>query len=281
MTGFGNRLLSAFEEKGHLCVGIDPHPHLLRIWDFPDTPSGLREFSYRVLDLCAEHVGIIKPQVAFFERHGSEGFSVLESLIHRAHNAQILVISDAKRGDIGSTMQAYSQAWLTPEWHLSSDAITLSPYLGIDSLEETINYALLNDKGVFVLAATSNPEAQYLQTAVIAQGPYKNSTVASSIMSDIERWSYEKNPLLSVGAVVGATLNLESYGINPDFHRPFPILAPGFGHQGAKVEDATSIYGALSKYLIVSETRGLLSEGPEMSKQKIKQRVEEVANSLG
>ncbi len=281
MPSFGQRLIQAFDKYGHLCVGIDPHPHLLNEWECSDSPSGLREFSLRVIDACAEKVGIIKPQVAFYERHGAGGFTALETVINRAQDAGLLVISDSKRGDIGSTMEAYAQAWLTPEWSLSSDAITVSPYLGISALEQTVDYALSNDKGVFILAATSNPEALVPQSALVQHGEYAGSTVASTNLQTLANWSISKNPTHSVGAVLGATLEFDALGIDMNTIPEIPVLAPGFGFQGARVEDAHLTFGKQTKYLIVSETRSVLGGGRDSVKDTIARRVDEVATALG
>lgn len=281
MTGFGERLKASFDKTGHLCVGIDPHPFLLDVWECPDSAAGLREFSLRVIEACAGKVGIIKPQVAFFERHGAAGFTALETVINRAKDAEMLVISDCKRGDIGNTMEAYAQAWLTPDWSLASDAITVSPYLGIEALEQTADYAVAQNKGVFILAATSNPEALLSQSAVIQQGENAGKTVAAANLNTISNWSLSKPEKHSVGAVLGATLNLDALGINPSDYPEIPILAPGFGYQGARVEDSHTTFGPLAKYLIVSETRSVLGEGKDAAKDIISRRVDEVAAALG
>ncbi|AXE54544.1 orotidine-5'-phosphate decarboxylase [Aurantimicrobium sp. MWH-Uga1] len=278
--GFGDRLQAAFQQFGHLCVGIDPHPFLLNEWEFDDTFVSLREFSLRVIDACVGHVGIIKPQVAFYERHGAKGMEALEYIIRRAREAGLLVISDCKRGDIGSTMEAYAQAWLTPGWNLESDAITVSPYLGSGALSQTVDYALSNNKGVFILAATSNPEAALLQTAQVTQGVHQGKTVAAAMLSDVARWATEATPHNSVGAVLGATLNLPSLGIQSDDYPALPVLAPGFGFQGARVEDAKSLFGNLSTNLIVSETRSVLSAGREGVVESVTRRAGEVASAL-
>lgn len=278
--GFGDRLKAAFGQYGHLCVGIDPHPFLLNEWGYDDTAVSLREFSLRVIDACVGQVGIIKPQVAFYERHGAAGMEALEFIIRRAREAELLVISDCKRGDIGSTMEAYAQAWLTPGWSLESDAITVSPYLGSGALAQTVNYALSHNKGVFVLAATSNPEAAVLQTARVTSGIHEGKTVAASLLSDVARWATESTPAQSVGAVLGATLDLPSLGINPDDYPSVPVLAPGFGFQGARVEDARYLFGNLSSQLIVSETRSVLSAGREQVGEAVLRRAAEVASAL-
>lgn len=278
--GFGDRLDAAFAEFGHLCVGIDPHPFLLNEWMYEDTPRGLREFSLRIVDACAGQVGVIKPQVAFFERHGAQGYLALEALMERARDAGLIVIADAKRGDIGSTMQAYAQSWLAAGVPLEADALTVSPYLGVGALHETVDIALANNKGVFILAATSNPEAAVLQTSRVSQGDLQGETVAASVLSAVSRWSTEREPGMSVGAVLGATLDLPALGIQPGDYPAVPVLAPGFGFQGARVEDACSLFGPLSERLIVSETRSVLSAGREAISEAVKRRADEVANAL-
>ena len=255
-VGFGDRLQAAFQQFGHLCVGIDPHPFLLKEWEFDDTSVSLREFSLRVIDACVGQVGIIKPQVAFYERHGAKGMEALEYIIRRARDAELLVISDCKRGDIGSTMEAYAQAWLTPGWNLESDAITVSP------------------------PATSSPEAALRGAAQVTQGIHQGKTVAAAMSSDVARWATESTPLNSVGAVLGATLDLPSLGIQPDDYPALPVLAPGFGFQGARVEDAQRLFGNLSTNLIVSETRSVLSAGREGVVESVTRRAGEVASAL-
>lgn len=278
--GFGDRLSAVFEQYGHLCVGIDPHPFLLNEWQYDDTPRSLSEFSLRIVDACAGRVGIIKPQVAFYERHGSQGYVALEKLLDRARQAGLIVIADAKRGDIGSTMQAYAQSWLAAGVPLEADALTVSPYLGSGALAETVDIALANNKGVFVLAATSNPEAAELQTSRVESGVNAGRSIAAAMLADIGRWSTEREPAGSVGAVLGATLDLPSLGINPDEFPPVPVLAPGFGFQGARVEDARSKFGGLTKNLIVSETRSVLAAGREGIVDAVSRRADEVAHAL-
>lgn len=175
MSGFGRRLADAVSTRGPLCLGIDPHPELLRAWDLSVDADGLRRFC----DICvAAFTGfaVVKPQVAFFETYGAAGYTVLEHTIAALREANVLVLADAKRGDIGSTMAAYAQAWVGDS-PLAADAVTASPYLGFASLQPLLDTALAHGRGVFVLAATSNPEGQTVQRAVAG-----GRTVAQSIV---------------------------------------------------------------------------------------------------
>lgn len=278
--GFGERLHRAFEQFGHLCVGLDPHPFLLKEWGFADSSADVREFSLRVIDACALNVGIIKPQVAFFERYGSRGYEVLEFVMERARQAGILVIADAKRGDIGSTMEAYAQSWLARGVALEADALTVSPYLGVGALEQSVDIALSHNKGLFVLAATSNPEAAVLQSARGVGLQDGRGTVAAHVLQSVAAWSTQREPVLSIGAVIGATLELSSLGIDPGAFPPLPVLAPGFGFQGARVEDAKAKFGNLAENIIVSETRSILAAGRDGITEAIKRRIDEVGSAL-
>ncbi|MDO8393080.1 MAG: orotidine-5'-phosphate decarboxylase, partial [Dietzia sp.] len=167
---FGARLRSAVSARGNLCVGIDPHPALLESWGLGVDAAGVREFSRRSLEAFGDLVPAVKPQVAFFEEHGSAGFAVLEEVLTSIAESGALSIADAKRGDIGSTMAGYARAWLAADSPLACDALTVSPYLGVGSLEAAFDTASANNRGLFVLARTSNPEAGGLQAATGPSG---------------------------------------------------------------------------------------------------------------
>ena len=275
--GFATRLQKAFASYGHLCVGIDPHPFLLDLWGLPDSPSGMRELSLRTLEACSDQVGIIKPQVAFFERHGSAGYKVLEELISRARAAEILVIADSKRGDIGTTMEAYAATWLGEGSSLESDAVTVSPYLGVDSLSGTFEMAERNGKGVFVLAATSNKEAASLQLSRTESG----KILAADVVERVSARSLGMKDPGGFGVVLGATLKLDDFEIETSSAYPLPVLAPGFGAQGALVKDAPALFGALSQNLIVAQTRSILEAGREGVTEAIRREAAETADALG
>lgn len=256
MSSFGQQLSIVFETSGQLCVGLDPSDDQLKAWGLPRNPEGLREFGLAMIDACASEVGIIKPQVAFFESYGPKGFEVLAELLLVAKQARLLVVADAKRGDIGSTMNGYTKAWLSKEAIFSVDALTLSPYLGLETLRPTIDTALQNEKGVFLLAATSNPEARQLQSAV-----FEGETVAGSVAKFAS--SFNAPALSSVGIVVGATTTLKGAGIFAEDLSHTPILMPGFGAQGVSLESAGEIMGELAGNTIANVSRSVAGDSRE------------------
>ncbi|WP_173924132.1 orotidine-5'-phosphate decarboxylase [Agromyces sp. Marseille-P2726] len=280
---FGERLDTVFAAYGHLCLGIDPHGSILDAWGQPDTAAGLREFGLRVVDIAVDRLGIVKPQVAFFERHGAAGYSALERVIREARDAGLLVIADVKRGDIGTTVEAYGEAWLRRGSPLESDAMTISAYQGLGSIEQVMVAADEAGKGLFVLAATSNPEAAAIQRAVLQQSSRAGSTVAQAITQGVIGWNQGRADAASrafgsIGTVFGATTDLALAGIDIDAEPPrpgLPVLAPGFGHQGAEPGDLRLRFGSLSGGVIANESRSLLGAGPEGLADAIARRVDQ------
>lgn len=277
MASFGERLASVFRSSGHLCVGIDPHPYLLREWDLPDSGSGLREFGLRVVESAAGQVGIVKPQVAFFERHGSAGYSALEAILAAARGAGLLTIADAKRGDVGTSVEAYAQSWLTPGAPLEADALTVSAFQGVGSLSAPMLLAGEHNKGLFVLAATSNPESFATQTAIVGSGEYATRTVAASIVAEVNKSNV--SPLGSVGVVIGATVTLSDFGLSDVDLATTPILAPGFGFQGAAFDSLRSTYGSAASNAIVSSSRGILAAGPASLRESLAGQAAQLARA--
>lgn len=261
MAEFGARLAATLSDRGGLCLGIDPHEFLLTSWGLPDTAAGVREFALRCVDAAAGTIGIVKPQAAFFERHGSAGYAALEETLAAARAAGLIVIADVKRGDIGSTVAAYAEAWLTPGSPLEADAMTIAAYQGLGSLGEPIALAHEQGKGLFVLAATSNPEALEVQRAVIGVGDHTGSTVAAGIVAGVETLNADR-PLGSVGVVVGATVRLAEAGIPVAALRSTPILAPGFGEQGAVISDLPALFGPVAGNVVANVGRAILRAGP-------------------
>ena len=258
---FGERLESTFAAAGHLCVGIDPHAYLLEKWNLTDTAAGVRDFGMRVVEATVGRAGIIKPQVAFFERHGAEGFAALEQIISVARAAGLLVIADAKRGDLGTSVEGYAEAWLRPGSPLESDAMTISAFQGVGSLAAPAAIAAAHGKGLFVLTATSNPESVGIQTARVTVGPHTGKSVSASIVADVNTWN--TGTLGSFGVVIGATVAIDDYGIADTDLVNTPILAPGFGHQGIGFDAVHSVYRDAAANVVVSSSRAILDAGPE------------------
>ncbi|MGW7755499.1 orotidine-5'-phosphate decarboxylase [Streptomyces violaceusniger] len=261
-TPFGTRLRQAMDARGPLCVGIDPHASLLADWGLGDDVAGLERFTRTVVEALAERVAVLKPQSAFFERFGSRGIAVLERAVADARAAGALVLMDAKRGDIGSTMAAYASAYLDPAGPLFSDAVTVSPYLGFGSLRPALDAARAAGAGVFVLALTSNPEGTEVQHAVRPDG----STVAATVLRALKAENAAEaagGRLGSYGAVVGATLGRAPEEACVDLAIDGPLLAPGIGAQGATPADLPAVFGPAIKNVVPSVSRGVLRHGPD------------------
>ncbi|MFK4483560.1 orotidine-5'-phosphate decarboxylase [Curtobacterium sp. AB7] len=282
-ASFGDRLASAMRERSPLCVGIDPHATTLAAWGLSRDEQGLTAFGAALVDAAAGRAAIVKPQIAFFEAAGVAGYRALDATIRRARDAGLLVVADVKRGDIGSTGDDYALAWLDRDGPFAADAMTVSPYLGYGSLSGTVDVARRNGAGVFVLAATSNPEARVLQTAVLAEGPRAGRSVAAGIVLDVadDNRAAGDQALGDVGLVLGATLHLDDFGIDADAIGTAPVLAPGFGAQGARIEDLRALYGARAEQVLVSESRGLLTDGPDGVAALVSDRADRIRAALG
>ena len=258
MQTFGSRLAAAMDARGPLCVGIDPHPGLLKAWGLPDTLAGLESFVMTSVEALAGTAAVLKPQSAFFEAYGSAGVAVLERLIAESREAGALVLLDAKRGDIGSTMAAYAAAYLTHGSPLAADAVTLSPYLGFGSLRPAIDAAAANGRGIFVLALTSNPEGPALQHAIAADGRSVAQTIADAAAAE----NAGATPMGSVGLVVGATIGrtgVDLTAVNG------PLLAPGLGAQGATINDLKIVFGDNLSAVLPTSSREVLQTGPSVA----------------
>jgi len=282
-TPFGVRLAAAIGSRSALCVGIDPHAATLAAWGLGRDEQGLTAFGATLVDAAAGRAAVVKPQIAFFEAAGVAGYRALDATIRRARDAGLLVVADVKRGDIGSTGDDYALAWLDRDGPFAADAMTVSPYLGYGSLAGTVDVARANGAGVFVLAATSNPEARVLQTAVLAEGPRAGRSVAAGIVLDVadDNRAGGDQPLGDVGLVLGATLDLDDFGIDAAAIGTSPVLAPGFGAQGARIEDLRALYGSRAEQVLVSESRGLLTDGPDGVAALVADRAARIRTALG
>jgi orotidine-5'-phosphate decarboxylase len=258
MESFGERLATLVDERGPLCVGIDPHPELLTAWGLPVSPQGLARFCETVVDAAAEVVPVLKPQSAFFERFGSVGIGVLESTIRHIRERGALVLLDVKRGDIGSTASAYAAAYLDPASPLYSDAVTVSPYPGIGALAPFFDTAQAHGGGVFVLAATSNPDGRALQGARMQAG----ATVAQSVVDQVAALNAGAAGLGSVGVVVGVTAGEAGVDLRK---LNGPVLAPGLGAQGGRPDDLAAVYAGVGGLVLPSSSREILATGPQVA----------------
>lgn len=283
---FGDRLGAAMDEHGPLCVGIDPHPALLARWGLDDDAAGLRTFALTVVEALVGRVAALKPQSAFFERHGSAGVAVLEEVLAavRGSAGRTQVILDAKRGDIGSTMEGYADAYLREGAPLACDALTVSPYLGFGSLAPALEAAERSGAGLFVLALTSNPEGAALQHAVpradprlteplsdVSGAPWSARSVAGAIahgagLRNAAELLRTGGDLGSVGLVVGATTGdaVEELGIDLAAVRG-PLLAPGVGAQGGGPAELARVFGDARRAVLASTSRAVLAAGPDVA----------------
>jgi orotidine-5'-phosphate decarboxylase len=279
MEPFGHRLVTAIDKRGPLCVGVDPHPGLLESWGLPATVSGLERFAMTVVEALGPRVAVLKPQSAFFESYGSAGVAVLEKVIAASRDAGALLLLDAKRGDIGSTMAAYAAAYLTGGSPLAADALTVSPYLGFGSLTPALDVALAEGRGLFVLALTSNPEGRQVQHAVASDGP-SDKTVAQSIVDQVGAVNAGDYPIGSIGLVVGATIGKTGVDLS---NVNGPILAPGLGAQGATAADLKLVFADAHGALLPTTSRQVLGAGPTVAglRDAAQRTVDEVRAALG
>ncbi|SFF30803.1 orotidine-5'-phosphate decarboxylase [Blastococcus tunisiensis] len=255
---FGARLAQRVGERGPLCVGIDPHRELLTGWGVGDDLDGLRRFTDAVVDALAGTVAVLKPQMAFYERFGARGIAVLEEAVAAVRAAGCLVLLDAKRGDIGSTMAAYAD-YLRAGHPMQVDAMTVSPYLGPESLAPAARTAKDAGGGLFVLARTSNPDAGTFQHARVGE-----RSVAQAVVDTVGGWNDGGvgswgSSTGSFGVVVGATL--ADLDVDLDGLRG-PILAPGLGAQGGSVADLRRLFGP-DRAVVPTVSRDVLAAGPD------------------
>jgi orotidine-5'-phosphate decarboxylase len=262
--GFGERLHAAMDVSGPLCAGIDPHRALVEAWGLTYDLQGVERFAMTCVEALAGHVAAVKPQSAFFEVFGAAGVAVLERVVAGARELGSLVILDVKRGDIGSTMDAYAHAYLGAAAVAPPDAITVSPYLGYESLRPAIDLAAEQGRGIFALCLTSNPEGASVQhaardgeavAAAVARGAAEDNAAAGA-----------RGALGHVGLVIGATVGTAVQDLGLDLEAVNgPILAPGIGAQGATTEDLRSVFGAALPNVLASSSRSILRSGPSLS----------------
>ena len=239
---FGNRLVTKIRSsKSFLCLGVDPHLDLIpKIFDVNTKTSNIvgkvEKFCFSLLDAAVGLVPAIKPQIALFEQLGPDGMKLLSSLCKHAHSQNFLIIMDAKRGDIGSTSQAYANAYLGKDAPFPSDALTINPWLGIDSLEPFFKKASETSSGLFVLVHTSNQGSKDIQEMSLSTGIKCYEHLANILKPIVEKHKGALG-LSSIGVVSGATFREESVALRKLLPNA-PFLIPGYGTQGASAKDA-------------------------------------------
>ena len=264
---FGDRLTEANRQTGTaLCMGIDPHCSMIPALfgnamaeaGSPQAISVIGNFLSACLDSAIGKVAAIKPQAAFFEQQGPDGMRLLQHLGRAAIDAGMLVIMDAKRGDIGSTSTAYANAWIGHDAAFPSDALTINPWLGIDTIEPFLSRADATASGVFVLNRTSNAGAGDLQDQIVDGAPLY--THLAAMLAPLAAARVGESGISSLGIVAGATWPEDAKLLRTALPNA-PFLVPGFGAQGAGAENATSGLrrgGAGWEGGIVNSTRGLI-----------------------
>lgn len=268
LLAFADRLVLRQRALGHpLCVGLDPHlalvPPLFRRGSMAPrdevTADAVEAFLAAVLERVAGRVAIVKPQIAFFEALGWRGIRALERLCERARRAGLLVLLDAKRGDIGSTAEGYASAYLGRQAAIPSDALTVSPYLGFDTLEPFVRTAMAEGGGLFVLVKTSNPGSGDLQDRTLDGEPLF-LRVARGLAASEAAMRAPKTGWSSLGVVCGATWPDQARRVRDALPRAL-FLVPGYGAQGGSAADAVAPFVAGPAGLeggIVNSSRAIL-----------------------
>jgi orotidine-5'-phosphate decarboxylase len=271
---FFDRLTKVVSQCGPLCVGLDPSSALLERWGLPDDPGGAERLVRTVLGSVHGVAGVVKAQVAYYERFGAAGFAVLERVVREATDMGFLVIGDAKRGDIPSTTTAYASAWLADGAPLRVDAVTLSAYLGLEALRPALELAHATGRGAFVVVASSNDEGRALQTATHPDG----RTVEAAMLAELQVMNASLGApgaaSRCAGAVLGAQRRVEGAAAFGG-----PVLIPGLGAQGSSPSDVAALRGTLGHDAVcVNVARTVLATGP--SGEHVRDAAARVADSL-
>jgi len=261
VTTYWRRLRAVVVDRGPLCVGLDPHPSLLKSWGLPISAAGVERCSRHLVEVLGDRVAAFKPQSAFFETYGSAGIAALERVLADIAGTGALSILDVKRGDIGSTMDAYADAYLADGSPLAADAITLSPYLGFGSLTPAFDRAHRYERGVYVLARTSNPEGGQVQLALSQDGSVVQAIIDAA--TEANHQSRQK----AIGLVVGGTHQTLGCDLS-DFNGS--ILVPGIGFQGGRMEDLPTLFGDAVDQVLAVVGRGVISAGPDAAALRAK-----------
>ncbi len=260
MQHFADHLINKAKEKqSPICLGLDPHfekiPDVFKKNTAPE--RAIEDYLVRVMQATAEHVVAVKPNIAFFEEWGAPGIVAFDNICEKAKELGLLVVVDAKRGDIGSTAEAYARAFLTKDIY---DSLTINPYFGEDGVRPFINYAEKNGKGLFILVKTSNPTGGEFQDLVS-----EDSFVHEHVARAVARWgssSLGAHTFSLVGAVVGATYPEDIKNLRREMAGQV-FLIPGYGAQGGTAEDVMGAFYEGGKGAIINSSRKILFAGDE------------------
>jgi orotidine-5'-phosphate decarboxylase len=251
---FARRFAAVRSAQGPLVFGLDPSADLLAAWELGDNADGLDRFADIVLEAASGPVGLVKPQSAFYERHGWRGIRTLGRLIASARSAGLLVVLDVKRGDVGSTNDAYAEAYLGKGAPLAADAITVHPYLGLGAMGTFVGRAAESGSCLLVVTRSSNPEGRPVQ-----------APVERDLLREIGAINTRLAPkeIGPVGAVIGPTQILPELDLAA---ARCLFLAPGVGMQGATPADVATVFADCPDRVMPSASRSLLTAGPDVSR---------------
>ncbi len=263
MQHFGDALADRIAKTSPVCVGLDPQLSKLPV-SLPKTPEGVLEFCKGIIDATADIAACVKPQLAFYEVLGWEGMKVFFEVCAYAKERGLIVIADGKRNDIGSTCEAYAEAYLGADKPI--DALTVTPFLGSDGIAPFMKRCTANGKGIFVLVKTSNKSSGELQDL-----PVGDESLHEHLAQLVESWGLAdlgpESSLSCIGAVVGATYPEELKYLRTLMpHLPF--LIPGYGAQGGTAADVRNGFLLEGKGAIVNASRSILyaSSGDDWQK---------------
>ncbi|HWG14044.1 MAG TPA: orotidine-5'-phosphate decarboxylase [Streptosporangiaceae bacterium] len=266
VDSFADRFAAARAARGPLVWGLDPSGALLEDWGLGDTPHGLDRFADLVLPIAAGTIGLVKPQSAFYERHGWRGMRTLARLTEQARAAGLLVILDVKRGDVGSTNDAYADAYVGKDAAFPADAVTVHPYLGLGAMGAFVSRAHEAGACVLIVTRSSNPEGRPVQAAR-SPGP-DGGTVEESLLGEIGQLNAALAPggLGPVGAVVAPAPPSTELPALPLTSMNGLFLAPGIGAQGYTPQDVAQTFAGCPDRVLPSASRSLLAVGPDPSR---------------
>lgn len=250
---FGSRLAATVQTYSGFCLGVDPTPGLLADWGLDDDAKGLDRFCQTVLAAVVGRAGLVKPQSAYFERHGAAGVGVLSDFCAAARDQGLLVILDVKRGDIGSTAEAYAQAYVSDRAPVRADAITVLPYMGTGALAPMVEVATAAGAGLFVVVRSSNPEGRRLQTADVERTLIDEIAAFNATTPD--------GTLGSIGAVFAANHGPAPHVDLAEMNGPF--LVPGLGFQGGSYAEVGELFVGCGNRIVTSASRSVLAHGPD------------------